>query len=338
LDQLTAFLGPCVQYRPSKFAGNIITLATCLGTANLLVFGSGQAVIVATLSDMHTLFYAHVLRLLVEQIECLIQFPGEPEPRLGTLKGLTVLNNLDTTNVVGHGFLGVPINLDALRDANPTSVKYQEDDFPAAKCSVWITEERRCVCHKARRPVLEADVSAALPRMGKGKCTCKINCHIFKDGKIVLMGARDITALNRVFFQMRDTAIHFTPDATKGRFEDSLASMFVMKNKTAKVQEARELGESEMVSLLLTQSLDTRAKRTRAKPVTQENLIMRFLEHGSLREFTIAMQADPEQWAMAESFLGRLAELEPTENRRAIAEMLKQRTKTEAVTLVGLDT
>jgi hypothetical protein len=177
---------------------------------------------------------------------------------VGTLSGRTVFEQNIIHNIVGHGDLGARINLQALRDANPESVKWMPDSFPAAKCSIWLTED--CRCHCGRRQAIKDEVDAVLKHVVvvQRKCHCVMKTLVFDTGRIVMTGGRSVSDVNGVFFRMKALVPHFRSDMVcvprEDRFYQRLGALMVGKAAApggSKVRARKELTQNEAVALAL---------------------------------------------------------------------------------------
>lgn len=244
LKELSAAMGPCSQYAPVQFAANILKFTTSTTDSTILVFASGKLVLVSAVSENHTRYMNQFFRVIIEQIKC-VMLKNE-KLWFGTLMGRTVFENNVTHNVVGHGDLGMKINLNALRDANPGSVKYLHDSFPAAKCSVWLTEDCKCHCSEGTggsQPPMAADEIPAeelekmpnLKRALKKKCHCTIKCLCFDTGKIVMIGGEKVRDVNAVFYKMQQMIPQFQTTKQfvlpkEEQFEHKIGAMLVQRD------------------------------------------------------------------------------------------------------------
>ncbi len=258
LRELSAAMGPCSQYAPVQFAANILKVTTSTTDSTILVFASGKLVLVSAVSENHTRYMNQFFRCIVEQIECVMMKDGKPW--FGTLMGRTVFENNVTHNVVGHGDLGMEIDLKALRDANPGSVKYLHDSFPAAKCSVWLTDDFKCHCGGAGVEDLSvhADDLEKLPnlkRVLKKKCHCTIKCLCFDTGKIVMIGGERVRDVNAVFYKMQQLIPKFRHTHVllkEDTFEHKIGAMLVAKDQEKRAQTKRStLSPSEEIASVI---------------------------------------------------------------------------------------
>jgi TATA-box binding protein (TBP) (component of TFIID and TFIIIB) len=274
LETINMALGPCSQYSPNNFAANILKIVNSTTHSTALVFGSGRVVLVSALTTNHTRYVCQLLRVIIEQIQC-VMTDDQGARRVGTLSGRTVFEQNVIHNIVGHGDLGARINLQALRDANPESVKWMPDSFPAAKCSIWLTED--CRCHCGKRQAIKDEVDAVLKRVVvvQRKCQCVMKTLVFDTGRIVMTGGRSVSDVNAVFFRMKALVPQFRSETVyvprEDRFYQRLGAMMVggSTGTTAanapKVRARKELTQNEAVALALA---DARAPGARAQPTS----------------------------------------------------------------------
>lgn len=353
LQSIANALGPCCQFEPAQFAAAIIKDITSTSDATALVFSSGKIVLTATTTHLHTMYMAHVFRLNIEHVECVMQ------DEITNFDGLTTFENLKPHNMVGHGDLGVKVDLRALRSANPDSVKWIPDGFPAAKCCVWLTEDNMCHCSPSPPPVLpppsgggkdttpkiyikkEGEVlpppPAAggegqgedelilhiVPKLFRKRCACTIKCLVFPTGRVVLTGGRSMKDINSVFYRMKALAPHFEAGTTI----DILVPRDV-PTSTKKKKEATTLSHDESIALLLHSIYDFKPKRIKKKPVNTTNLLLAFAEHGKLNSVkdTLAMiQTDEgDEIENVKETVAKLSSMERTLQQTSNLEYLKK--------------
>jgi TATA-box binding protein (TBP) (component of TFIID and TFIIIB) len=234
LRELNVAMGPCSQYAPVQFAANILSITTSTTDSTVLVFGSGKLVLVSAISENHTQYINQFFRHIIEQIKC-VMLNESNKPTFTNLVGRTVFENNVTHNVVGHGDLGMRIDLNALRDSNPGSVKWLPDSFPAAKCSIWITDDNMCHCQGGGGlPDDELESLPVLKKIVKRKCHCTIKCLCFDTGKIVMIGGEHVKDVNFVFYRMQQLVPKFRTANQKiipqeDRFEHRLGTMLAKR-------------------------------------------------------------------------------------------------------------
>lgn len=346
LQAISMRLGPCAQYAPVQFAANIVKLTTSTSDTTALMFGSGKIVIVSALTEMHTRFMSHVFRLIAEQIPAMVYDPETGEIKEDTLSGHTVFTNNVTHNVVGHGELGCRIDLAALLEANPESIKYLPDSFPAAKASVWLTDDKKCQCKKQQQE--DDEVGAVMDKMGGGrkKCACTVKALIFDTGEIVLIGARRVQDVNTIFYKMKAMLPRYKSTSAvvprEERFYQRIGSMMVKtrdkgaETKNAKVKKGPELSESEAIATALR---DARTFKTKKPKVLSNSTIqqkarlsalMRQSEDGTLSQVRMTLAMEPEQLDMVDdnghTALQRLMCIERNFEQERIFEFLKGET------------
>jgi len=295
LEALSMRLGPCSQYSPMQFAANIIRVTNSTADTTTLIFGTGKLVVVSGRTEMHTCYMSHYMRLLVEEV--LVNCAPS---------GGTIYKDHITHNIVGSGELGCTINLQAFRDANASSVKYLSDSFPAAKASVWITEDQECHCgHFCVQEDLETLIHSALAatsgkgKRGKSKCACTVKCLIFKTGRIVLIGAHNIEDIRRVFLRMKATVHDF----------HKLGSMLQKRRAVEHAHEIKEKkhvpSQSETIALALEGA--RAGKRTTHASSDSLHPLLKLSDAGRLAEVQMTLAMEPEALVHATDEYGRTA-------------------------------
>jgi TATA-box binding protein (TBP) (component of TFIID and TFIIIB) len=303
LQSLSMYLGACSQYAPVQFAANIIKLTTSITDSTALVFGSGNIVQVSALTPTHTIYNSQLFRVIIEQVNCAMR-TEDGSITIGSLMGRTVFHNNVTHNIVGHGNLGIRIDLKKLRDENPSACKWLPDLFPALKCSIWLTQDQKCNCRNAvTTPVEDNDVAEILSKVVKKKCACTIKCLIFDSGRIVITGGRRIEDVNSVYYRTRQLVHSYKSEGEavprEERFYKRLSTMMVVTGNTTKNVKTRAKGEmtqSEAIAVVLEESRDFKVKK--AKPsVVNTTLcpLMRLADAGRLSEVEKCVAMDPGQ-------------------------------------------
>lgn len=312
LQFIATALSACSQFEPSQFAADIIKLIN----STALVFSSGKIVLTATVTEMQTKYMAHVFRILIEKVECIIQDSIGNQMEIGTLAGRTVFENLQTHNMVGHGDLGVKVDLRALRNANPDSVKWLPDGFPAAKCCVWLTRDNACHCSNSVED--DPDVLKVVPKLLRKRCACTIKCLVFPTGKVVMTGGRCVRDINDVFYRMKSLAPHF---------EVGIGSILVpgtnepTYNQTEKTKIRQT--EDEAIKDLLDSVYKFKNKRIKTRTVNQANFLMTYAEHGTLESVKTALAIFEDEQGKKD-VIEKLSLLERTPEQTAILEYLKK--------------
>lgn len=282
LDAISMRLG-CSQYAPALFAANIVKFTDAGTNATVLVFGSGRIVMVAGLSPNHTRYISQMVRVIIEQVQCMMLSEDGKSIASGSLQGRTIFENCSIHNIVGHGDLGCRIDLQAMVDAAPSCCKWAPDWFPGLKCRIWLTDQHKCVCKSSAShfPSSVASPAAGTPSAGGGgarkdkeakllkkligkqnKCTCVLKVLVFDSGRIVITGGRSVRDVNAAFFRIKHLAPQFkSGDLTipkEDRFYKRLSAMLVptgMTTKQAKVVKREEMKPSEAVASVLMQML-----------------------------------------------------------------------------------
>lgn len=296
LEVIASQLG-CSQYAPVDFAANILRFRDMFTDCTVLVFASGKVVVVSVRSMPHMRFVSQMLRLVIEQLRCPM-LDEHGSVYIGTLQGRTVFQNCNVHNIVGHGFLGCRIDLQAMCDAAPACCKWFPDLFPGLKCKIWLAPEYRCICG--------ATEAVEGVKLG-GKCTCFVKMIIFDTGKIVIPGSRNIRDINSVFYRIKlmaprfESGPHGASIPREDRFYQRLSTMMVPTGLTTKnVREVKRatLTASEAIASVLTGCAQKRppppsvASGGGGSTVTP---LMRMADEGRVAEVRMAMLIDPAQ-------------------------------------------
>jgi len=273
----------CVEYRPTDFAACIIKLRDVMTDSTALVFASGKVVIVSARSAVHTIYVGQMLRLLLENVHCVMRETETGRHTLNTLGGRLTFNNCSVNNMVGNAFLGYRINLAVMRDAAPAACKWKPDSFPGLKCRLWIPQENRCVCKKP-------------------KCTCTVRLLMYKSGKLVIVGARNIDDVNSIFFRIRAMAPEYAESNTfvNAPFYQQMRTMMVPYH----VVEEAQLAEEDAVDRVLQDcNTDTTPAAAIANAGTltknmappNEPPLLRLAKQDRVAEIRLSLQLNPSQ-------------------------------------------
>lgn len=314
LQAIANALGACSQFEPTQFAADIIKLTNSTSDVTVLIFSSGKLVLTATVTEMHTKYMLHAFRLLIENVTCVMRNPEDGSIEMGTLAGRTVFRNPTTHNIVGHGDLGVNIDLRALRNANPNDVKWLEGGFPAAKCCVWLTEDNTCHCSLSERKQDE-DVMRVVPKLLRKRCACTIKCLCFPTGRIVMTGGRSIRDINDVFYRMKRLAPHLEVDI------GSVLVKNYAEDKKHTERSKKTLGEDEAIALLFNSCYAFKPKRIKFK--TQGSVLWYFAEAGSLKGVEQTLAMEPEQRENVSLVITKLTHMERTKEQTRVLDYLK---------------
>lgn len=282
----------CSQFAPRQFAANILKITTSITNSTALVFQSGKIVLVSGLSCLHSVYIGQLFRLLIERIQCILQTTDGI--RVGTLSGRTIFEQHTVHNIVGNGNLGARIDLKALRDANPGCVKWLPDGFPAAKCSVWLTETNRCCCSKKEKAVGDEEVAEVLRKVIKKKCACTIKCLVFESGRIIMIGGRTVNDINSVFFRMKRLVPQYRNAAVATPFEQLFGSMMVhnVAADTDKVCKSDVMSEAELFAIVMHGGGEEPPLLKR--PRYTEEPLFTFADKGMLDNLIFTLEVDPE--------------------------------------------
>ena len=245
----------CSQYAPILFAANIIKISDSITDSTALIFASGKIVVVASLSVNHTRYISQLIRMIIEQVSCMMR---DAEGRIyeGSLLNRTVFEQCCIHNIVGSGDLHCRVDLQAMCDAAPMACKWFPDLFPGLKCKIWLTQSHKCECSPAPPRwggatgeidtelidplalILGKSFAPALSGgSGGGKCSCAVKMLIFDTGRIVVTGARTVQDINNVFFRIKKLTTQFSMTATipkNDRFYSRLSTMLVPTGETMK--------------------------------------------------------------------------------------------------------
>lgn len=355
LQSIANALGPCCQFEPTQFAAAIIKNITSTSDATALVFSSGKIVLTATTTHLHTMYMAHVFRLNIEHVECVMK------DEIANFDGRTTFENLKPHNMVGHGDLGVKVDLRALRNANPDSVKWIPDGFPAAKCCVWLTDDNMCHCSpsvaaplgprgdstqkegeeevyiKKEGEVLPPPPAAGgegqgeddlilhiVPKLFRKRCACTIKCLVFPTGRVVLTGGRSMKDINSVFYRMKALAPHFEVGTTI----NILVPRDISSTTTKRKKEKNTISHEDSLALLLHSIYDFKPKRIKKKAVSTTNLLLAFAEHGRLNNVqdTLAMiqTEEGDEIENVKETIAKLSSMERTLQQTSNLEYLKK--------------
>lgn len=309
LESISRALGHCSQFTPAQFAANIVKTTDSISGCTALIFRSGNMVVVSAETQNHVRDTCQRFRLIVEQVQC----PMEGGV-VSTLQGRTIFKQCSICNIVGHSYLGMNIDLEALRDAGPDACKYTPDNFPGLKCHIWLTESQECVC-KNKIKIEDEEVRVLLKK--QTKCSCTVKCLVFKTGRIVIIGARRISDINSVFFRIKRIAPNFEQGAIpkNNKFYNAFAQMMIKK----KPEKAPEEAVSSVLNQVrnLEPVVKNGKKRARLYPANapvQEKAfamsslcpLIKFADAGRVDEVTFTLAMDPKQ-AYATDSEGRTA-------------------------------
>lgn len=292
LEAIAMRLGQCVQYAPKKFAAAIVKIKNINTVSTGLLFESGKMVLVSAMSTEHMRYVSQLIRVMVEQV--------------GSFDGRTVFKRAVTHNIVGSGDLGYRVDLRLLREANPDAVKWEPDLFPAAKCSIWLTQSGKCECSIIAAPEENEDEELVkfLGKVIQKKCPCTIKCLIFDTGTVVMTGGRSVRDMNAVFVRIRQMIPQYKSAsqadvAKEDRFETRLGSMMVCKTaaKNVHVRKKRTIEDPlESVTWFIAKSLEFKGGK-RYKPSgssSSKNPLIKLAQDGRREDFEeTARMEDP---------------------------------------------
>jgi TATA-box binding protein (TBP) (component of TFIID and TFIIIB) len=285
LHAIAAALGPCCQFEPTQFAAAIIKTTNSTSDATALAFSSGKLVLTATTTHMHTMYMAHVFRLMIEHVQCVMKDEKTGEIVMDKFAGKTVFENLRAHNMVGHGDLGVKVDLRALKNANPDSVKWLPDSFPAAKCCVWLTEDNMCHCTPnltTPAGLLEEDpdVLRIVPKLLRKRCACTIKCLVFPTNRVVMTGGRNMGDINSVFYRMKALAPHFEVGAAMDILVPRKADSSSSSSSKKKRKESQVVSQEDSVNILLDSIYGFKPRRIKKKQANSSSILLTFAEYG----------------------------------------------------------
>lgn len=323
----------CSQYAPILFAANIIKISDSITDSTALIFASGKIVVVASLSVNHTRYISQLIRMIIEQVSCMMR---DIEGRIyeGCLLNRTVFEQCCIHNIVGSGDLHCRVDLQAMCDAAPMACKWFPDLFPGLKCKIWLTQSHMCECSPAPpaglRPAGEIDPELSEPLAlilgksfapalaggssgsGGGKCSCAVKMLIFDTGRIVVTGARTVQDINNVFFRIKKLTAQFSMSATipkDDRFYSRLSTMLVPTGETMKqvkvvVPASAALGEGGGHLSNIMSTMEQKTKRQKnsttttvatATANTSTTPLMRLCFAGRISDVRLLLQFDKDQ-------------------------------------------
>jgi TATA-box binding protein (TBP) (component of TFIID and TFIIIB) len=241
--------------------------------------------------------------------------------------GRTVFENLKAHNMVGHGDLGVKVDLRALRNANPDSVKWIPDSFPAAKCCVWLTDDNMCHCNQFKQTTAAAaasledpDVLKIVPKLLRKRCACTIKCLVFPTGRVVMTGGRNMSDINSVFYRMKALAPHFEVGTT---IDILVPKDYQVKKKKDDVV----ISGDAAVDFLLESIYTFKPKRIKRRAVNNANVLLTFAEYGRLSNvketLSILQTEGGDELEYVEEAVSKLSSLERTPEQTIILDFLK---------------
>jgi TATA-box binding protein (TBP) (component of TFIID and TFIIIB) len=202
----------CSQYAPRLFAANIIKQTDSIAASTALLFVSGIMVVVSCLSLNHARYVSQHIRLCIERTRCIMRKESDVIYE-GTLMGRTTFNKCVIHNIVGHGSVGMRIDLQALVSGAPDCWKWTPDLFPGAKGKLWLTESKSCTCRALPGTEEEEEEKVLRKLTGKKqKCMCAVKVLMFDSGKFVITGAHDVESVNRIYLQIQSIANDYESD------------------------------------------------------------------------------------------------------------------------------
>jgi len=292
LGTLATHLGPCSQYAPQQFAANIIKL----GDATGLCFSSGKLLLTAALTKMQVLYASHYFRLVVESVP----YRTAPYSREMVRLEIATFEHLSIHNIVGNGHFCCTVDLERLRNAYPDFIEWVPDNFPAARCKIWVPPDQRCNCGfsdaaaaaAAATVVAGEEVNGIVGKHLKRKCRCIIKCLVFANGSIVMIGGKDTVDMNYVFFHMRDLVR--TPAAHR-----ALGAPLLLRRAKEPQQRPKELLNPELaITLALVGAREFKDKSRIKRVDCQANgitILMYLADAGRLEAVRTTLAMEPDQ-------------------------------------------
>jgi TATA-box binding protein (TBP) (component of TFIID and TFIIIB) len=351
----------CSQYAPILFAANIIKISDSITDSTALIFASGKIVVVASLSVNHTRYISQLIRMIIEQVSCMMR---DAEGRIyeGSLLNRTVFEQCCIHNIVGSGDLHCRVDLQAMCDAAPMACKWFPDLFPGLKCKIWLTQSHMCECNASAPPLrggamgeIDPELSEPLALIlgksfapalaggssGGGKCSCAVKMLIFDTGRIVVTGARTVQDINNVFFRIKKLTAQFSMSSTipkNDRFYSRLSTMLVPTGETMKhVKVAPPAppfggGGGHLSNIMSTMEQKTKRQKNTTNTATQAvntttTALMRLCFAGRISDVRLLLQFDKDQVkerdANGFTVVERLMALPPTHRSAVHDEMLE---------------
>lgn len=321
LDAISMSLA-CSQYAPILFAANIIKLTDSITNSTILVFASGKIVVTACLAMNHTRYISQLVRVIVEQVNCMILDPETQKVSQGSLLGRTVFEKCTIHNIVGNGDLGCRIDLQAMCDAAPTTCKWVPDLFPGLKCKIWLTETQTCTCNGGGSG--DDEIEKVIGKHITPKCTCIVKMILYDTGQVVIIGARSVADVNSVFFRIKQEIPRLPRDEVipkNGRFYKRLGNMMVtasssggssggttmLKKSGPKLAHNEKNPEEALSAVMADMNIpsfssggSTIGARAHMPPPLKrqkinESALLKMAKAGRLDEVTIVLEIDPEQ-------------------------------------------
>jgi TATA-box binding protein (TBP) (component of TFIID and TFIIIB) len=295
LETLATYLGPCSQYAPKQFAANIFKLGDSTG----LLFSSGKLLLTAALTKMHVLFASHYFRLCIESVPYRSQ-PWKHGPAAAAFTRLeTTFNDLSIHNIVGHGNFYFAVDLERLRNTYPDLIEWVPDNFPAARCKVWVHADQRCHCgfdQHQEEEQQQQQQEAAIVKHLKRKCRCIIKCLVFANGSIVMIGGKATDNVNYVFFHMKHLCKNPQPAA---RLKTPLLLRLPDTAEKHKEKPKDYISPETAIALALAAAHDFKDK-TRIKTLppmgpNEQSILMYLADAGRLEAVRYALAMEPEQ-------------------------------------------
>ena len=336
----------CCQYAPNLFVALISKIRDSTAVSTVLLFVSGVMVVVSGQSINHARDVSQYCRLNLENTKCMMKRKnaetGEMQVYEGTLKARTTFKECFIHNIVGHGNVGMRIDLQALVNAAPECWKWFPDLFPGAKGKIWLTHSNQCECEASDVNRLHAHHSTEEQKLlGKrSKCKCAVKVLIFDTGQVVITGGRSIQDINSVLARIRNLAPHFESaqqeDVPKDeRFYQRLSCMMVSGTqdnaRRAKTVQQPQIKTMDVVAAVVAGiSLDVAAAAPTPVSLDEDTSVtplMRVAEAGRVDEVRMLLMMEPEcrhqTDARGQTALQRLKALQnDDENIQAIIKLL----------------
>ena len=302
----------CSQYAPNLFAANIIKTKDSIASSTALLFVSGIMVVVSGLSLNHARYVSQYIRLNIENTTCMMKRVDEATGRTvvyeGSLKGMTTFEECSIHNIVGHGSVGMRIDLQSLVDAGPDCWKWFPDLFPGAKGKMWLTVSRTCECQQAHASQNFVCEDGTLEKIvgKKSKCICSVKVLVFDTGKVVITGARTVSDVNSIFKRISELAPRFESEnqdviPREERFYQRLSTMMIplggVIHKRAVHVERKELKPNEAVACVLAGIESMKIGKSLVDACTSQDAtpLMRMAEAGRVNDVEMTLLMDPRQ-------------------------------------------
>lgn len=166
---------PTARYEADVFPAVVLR---CCKKTTALVFASGRVVVVSASGPEAGLFTAHMYRLFLEEVPMLMRSEGQIVNQ--PMRGRLLFSDWMVQNIVAAGSVGHRIELSAVEKAIRGHCVYRPELFPGLMLKM-----------KPFQPEPGDD-----PKR-------RIRVLLFDTGKVLIVGARRLSASNRILFRLR---------------------------------------------------------------------------------------------------------------------------------------